>query len=98
MKIRIVSAIGPGDPIEVEIAETETTGILRKRACDARKIPENVARLTYMGRAVRDEQTMRELGVRDGDKFILITQTRGGEEIERRLSSFDKGGFSPTDR
>jgi hypothetical protein len=78
MKVKVVPAIGQTTPIDVEMLETETAGVLKKRVCEIKKIPEKVARLAFGGRAVRDEQTMKELLVKDGDKFTLITQAVGG--------------------
>lgn len=80
MKIKVIPAVGGGEPIELDVAETETAGELKKRVSVMRTppLPVDTASLTFQGRAVADNQTMKDLGVKDGDKLFLVTNTQGG--------------------
>ncbi|MCC6024444.1 MAG: ubiquitin family protein [Thaumarchaeota archaeon] len=78
MKIRIVPAVGGGNPIELEVSPSTTIGAIRAKVCAMKKLPPDTTRLTYRGRALKDTETLESIGVQDGDKLILITRTVGG--------------------
>jgi hypothetical protein len=78
MKIRIVPAVGGGNPIELEVSPSTTIGAIRAKVCAMKKLPPDTTRLTYRGRALKDVETLESIGVQDGDKLILITRTVGG--------------------
>jgi hypothetical protein len=78
MKIRIVPAVGGGNPIELEVSPSTTIGAIRAKVCAMKRLPPDTTRLTYRGRALKDVETLESIGVQDGDKLILITRTVGG--------------------
>lgn len=80
MKVKVIPAIGGGEATEVDVEPKETVGGLKQKICEIRKIPSNVARLTFKGKAPDEGTSMSTLDVKEGDKFVLITRTVGGQD------------------
>lgn len=78
MKVKVIPAIGGGEATEVEVEPKETVGALKQKVCQVRKIPADVTRLTFKGKAPDESMSMSALDVKEGDKFVLITRTVGG--------------------
>ncbi|MEM1574932.1 MAG: ubiquitin-like domain-containing protein [Nitrososphaerota archaeon] len=78
MKIKVIPAVGGGSPLELEVSPEATIGAIKAKVCAIKRLPPDTTRLTYRGRAVKDTDTLANLGVSEGDKLVLITRTVGG--------------------
>lgn len=78
MKVKVVPAVGGGSPIELEVMPSTTVGAIRAKVCAMKKLPPDTTRLTFRGRALKDTETLQDIGAQDGDKLVLITRTVGG--------------------
>ncbi len=76
--IKVVSAIGGGDPIEIEIDRTATVAQLKHEVSHQRRIPSSLVIMVFRGRQLDDAETIKSSGMEDGDKCYLITRTEGG--------------------
>ena len=78
MRIKVVSAIGGGAPIELDLDPQDTIGKLKAEVARARRIPASTVIVVFRGRQLEDNETLKMAGVSDGDKLYLITRTEGG--------------------
>ena len=78
MKIKVISAIGGGAPIEVEIDRVDTIYNLKRLVSDIIRIPSSLVIMVFRGKQLLDEETVKSAGMEDGDKCYLITRTEGG--------------------
>jgi len=77
MRVKVVPAVGGGEPLELEVAPTATIGAVKTKVCTIKRLPEDVTRLTYKGRVLKPTETLSEIGVTDGDRLVLLTRTGG---------------------
>jgi len=77
MRVKVVPAVGGGEPLELEVAPTATAAAVKAKVCSIKRLPEDVTRLTYRGRALKETETLSEIGVEDGDRLVLLTRTGG---------------------
>ena len=67
---------------EYFVLEPVTIGMLKKRICRERGIDPNTVRIAYRGRALRDEELLEDLGLKDGDKLVIVTRTIGRQTFK----------------
>lgn len=80
MKVKIVSAIG-GDSWDVEVQPNTYVKQLKKEIAKRKKVPEDVIAIAFRGYQIDDEQTLKEIGVEEGDKLYVIVRTIGGRKV-----------------
>ena len=78
MKIRVVSAIGGGQPIDIEIEAQDTVAKLKQKVAKKRNIPPGLIIIVYRGKQLDDSMTIKETEMEDGDNCYLIPRTEGG--------------------
>jgi hypothetical protein len=78
MKISVVSAIGGGAPIDVDIVGQATVSKLKTRVAQEKRIPASTVIVVFRGQQLDDTETIKSVGLTDGDKCYLITRTEGG--------------------
>ena len=81
MIVKVVSAIGGGPPIEVEMNPQDTVGKLKAEVARIKRIPASTVIVVFRGRQLDDSETMKMAGISDGDKCYLITRTEGGSSL-----------------
>jgi len=79
MKIKVIPAVGGGSPLELEVSPNATIGAIKAKVCAIKKLPPDTTYLTYKGRALKETETLTELGISEGDKLVIITRTVGGD-------------------
>ena len=79
MKIRVVSAIGGGQPIDVEIEMQDTVSKLKQKIAQQRNIPPGLIIIVYRGKQLDDAMTIKATEMEDGDNCYLIPRTEGGQ-------------------
>ena len=67
------------------VLELVTVGMLKKRICRERGIDPNTIRITYRGRALRDEELLEDLRLKDRDKLVIVTRTIGCQTFKVRM-------------
>ena len=72
------------------ILEPVTVGMLKERICKERGIDPNTVRITYKGRALKDEELLEDLGLEDGDRLIIVTRTVGCQQLEMENKNEDQ--------
>ncbi len=77
MRVRVVPAVGGGEALELEVAPTATVAAVKAKVCSIKRLPEDVTRLTYKGRALKETEILSSIGVADGDRLVLLTRTGG---------------------
>lgn len=78
MKIQVVSAIGGGAPIELELEPHETVARLKSLVAQEKRIPASTVIVVFRGNQLDDSESLKAVGMTDGDKCYLITRTEGG--------------------
>jgi len=78
MKVSVVSAIGGGEPIDVEISQTDSVAKLKQVVAGKRRIPASLVIIVFRGNQLDDSMTIKAAGMVDGDRCYLITRTEGG--------------------
>ena len=56
------------------VLELVTVGMLKKRICRECGTDPNTVRITYRGIALRDEELLEDLGLKDKDKLVIVTR------------------------
>lgn len=79
----MVPAVGGGEPLELEVAPTATVEAVKAKVCTIKRLPEDVTRLTYKGRVLKQTETLSDIGVIDGDRLVLLTRTGGAASFPR---------------
>ena len=79
IRIKVVSAIGGGAPIELELDPQDTVGKLKAEVAKERRIPASTVIVVFRGRQLEDNETLKMAGISEGDKVYLITRTEGGQ-------------------
>lgn len=59
---------------DIEVSGSTTGGDLKDRVCKLEGVPSQNARLLFGGRAIKDNATLKELGLGEGDRFTLVTE------------------------
>ena len=72
------------------VLEPVTVGMLKKKICKERGMDPNAVRITYKGRALKDEELLEDLGLEDGDKLIIVTRTVGCQSLEMKNRNEDR--------
>jgi len=72
---------------EYFVLKPVTVGMLKKRICRERGIDPNTVRIAYRGRALRDEELLEDLGLKDGDKLVIVTRTIGRQTFKVRVEN-----------
>lgn len=78
MKLYVVSAIGGGAPISIEIEQHETVARLKSLVAQEKRIPASAVIVVFRGQQLDDSESLKTAGMIDGDKCYLITRTEGG--------------------
>jgi len=78
MNIKVVSAIGGGAPIEVNLEPHETVARLKSMVAQEKRIPASTVIVVFRGQQLDDSESLKAVGLGDGDKCYLITRTEGG--------------------
>ncbi|MFB0560032.1 MAG: ubiquitin-like domain-containing protein [Candidatus Lokiarchaeia archaeon] len=80
MLVKIVPAIGPESPYDMEVDPDEDIGSLKKRVAKQCGVPASALTLTCRGIELQDENsTLGSLGIQDGDKiFYVSSDIEGG--------------------
>ncbi len=80
MKIQVVSAIGGGAPIDIEVEPHDTVAKVKAMVAQEKRIPASTVIVVFRGQQLDDSETLKAIGMVDGDKCYLITRTEGGLE------------------
>ena len=78
MRIQVVSAIGGGDPVTLNLEPHDTVATLKARVAKQRNIPAATVIVVFRGQQLDDAESLKIVGMGDGDKCYLITRTEGG--------------------
>ncbi len=78
MRIEVVSAIGGGAPIILDLNPHDTVAKLKGMVAKQRNIPASTVIVVFRGQQLDDVATLKSVGMGDGDKCYLITRTEGG--------------------
>ncbi len=78
MEIQVVSAIGGGAPIKVNMEPHETVAKLKSVVAKERRIPAATVIVVFRGQQLDDSESLKAVGMGEGDKCYLITRTEGG--------------------
>lgn len=81
MKIKVIPAVGGGSPLELEVSPNATIGAVKAKVCAIKKLPPDTTYLTYKGRALKETETLANIGISEGDKLVIITRTVGGSSL-----------------
>lgn len=79
MEIQVVSAIGGGAPIKVSLEPHDTVAKLKALVAKERRIPASTVIVVFRGNQLDDAESMKSVGMGDGDKCYLIARTEGGQ-------------------
>jgi len=77
VKVKIVSAIG-GEAWDMDVRPDMYVKQVKKEVAKKKKVPEDVISIAFRGFQVDENQTLKELGVDEGDKLYVIVRTTGG--------------------
>jgi hypothetical protein len=80
MKIQVVSAIGGGAPIELDLEPQETVARLKSLVAQEKRIPASTVIVVFRGNQLDDSESLKAVGMTDGDRCYLITRTEGGRK------------------
>lgn len=78
MEIEIVSAIGGGKPIKLNMEPHDTVAKLKAKVAQERRIPAATVIVVFRGQQLDDADSLKSVGMADGDKCYLIARTEGG--------------------
>lgn len=78
MEVSIVSAIGGGAPISLQMDPHDTVAKMKSKVAELRRIPANTVIVVFRGQQLDDSHSLKAVGITDGDKCYLITRTEGG--------------------
>lgn len=78
MQIQVVSAIGGGAPISLSVEPHDTVSKLKAMVAQERRIPASTVIVVFRGQQLDDADSIKSVGMTDGDKCYLITRTEGG--------------------
>ncbi len=78
MKIEVVSAIGGGAPIVLDVEPHDTIAKVKSMVAKQKRIPASTVIVVFRGQQLDDSETIKTIGMVDGDKCYLITRTEGG--------------------
>ncbi|MHA1579359.1 MAG: ubiquitin-like domain-containing protein [Candidatus Freyarchaeota archaeon] len=80
MLIKVVPAIGPEQPYEMEVDPDESVGSLKKRVAKQCGVPESALTLTCRGIELQDDNSpLGSIGIQEGDKiFYVSSDIEGG--------------------
>ena len=78
MEVQVVSAIGGGAPISLQLEPHDTVAKMKIRVAELRRIPANTVIVVFRGQQLDDTHSLKSVGITDGDKCYLITRTEGG--------------------
>ncbi|RMG35567.1 MAG: hypothetical protein D6732_09190 [Methanobacteriota archaeon] len=78
MKIEVVSAIGGGAPIVLDVDPHDTVSKVKMQVAKQKRIPASTVIVVFRGQQLDDSDTIKSIGMVDGDKCYLITRTEGG--------------------
>ena len=81
MKVQVVSAIGGGAPIELDMEPHDTVAKLKARVAQERRIPAATVIVVFRGQQLDDADSLKSVGIADGDKCYLIARTEGGNLV-----------------
>ncbi|MDH5400955.1 MAG: ubiquitin family protein [Candidatus Heimdallarchaeota archaeon] len=82
MEIEVVSAIGGGAPIRLQVEPHETVAKLKAKVAQERRIPASTVIVVFRGQQLDDAESLKAVGIADGDKCYLITRTEGGKVLQ----------------
>ena len=77
MRVKIVSAIG-GEAWDMDVQPDMYVKQVKKEVAKKKNVPEDVISIAFRGFQVDEDQTLKELGVEEGDKLYLIVRSPGG--------------------
>ena len=86
MQVQVVSAIGGGLPIKVDLEPHDTVAKLKAMVAQERRIPASTVIVVFRGQQLDDSESLKAVGMGDGDKCYLITRTEGGYSQQTRFS------------
>lgn len=78
MEIQVVSAIGGGAPIKVNLEPQDSVGKLKSLVAKERRIPASAVMIVFRGHKLDEAESLKAVGLGDGDKCYLIIRTEGG--------------------
>jgi hypothetical protein len=78
MDIEVVSAIGGGAPIKLSMDPHDTVAKLKARVAQERRIPAATVIVVFRGQQLDDAESLKAVGMGDGDRCYLIARTEGG--------------------
>lgn len=78
MEVQVVSAIGGGAPIKLDMEPHDTVAKMKSKVAELRRIPANTVIVVFRGQQLDDTHSLKSVGIADGDKCYLITRTEGG--------------------
>ena len=78
MEIQVVSAIGGGQPIRLMMDPHDTVSKLKAKVAQERRIPAATVIVVFRGQQLDDADSLKAVGMADGDKCYLIARTEGG--------------------
>ena len=78
MEIQVVSAIGGGAPIKVNLEPQDSVGKLKSLVAKERRIPASTVMIVFRGHKLDEAESLKAVGMGDGDKCYLIIRTEGG--------------------
>ena len=79
MEIQVVAAIGGGEPMRLEMEPHDTVAKLKARVAQERRIPAATVIVVFRGQQLDDADSLKSVGMGDGDKCYLIARTEGGQ-------------------
>lgn len=77
VRVKVVSVIG-GDSWDIDVQPDTYVKQVKKEVAKRKKVSEDVIAIAFRGFQVDEDQTLKELGVEDGDKLYVIVRTTGG--------------------
>jgi hypothetical protein len=78
MKIQVVAAIGGGAPIVLDLDPHDTVAKIKSMVAKQRNIPAGSVIVVFRGQQLDDINSLKSVGMGEGDKCYLITRTEGG--------------------
>jgi len=81
MQISVVSAIGGGAPITLDMEPHDTVAKMKARVAQERRIPAATVIVVFRGQQLDDADSLKSVGMADGDKCYLIARTEGGHKL-----------------
>lgn len=89
MEIQVVSAIGGGAPIKVNLEPQDSVAKLKAMVAKEKRIPASTVIVVFRGQQLDEAESLKAVGMGDGDKCYLIVRTEGGFTKNRWLTIAD---------